>query len=121
MRQDGASYEEISKRGGGILHTMKKTRECSKEILFKESCKKIEQIHSYGIGSIEIKSGYALSYEKELEVSILIKKLKEKYSPKIQIKNTFLAAHSVPKEFSSSQEYLNSIVLPLMKELNKKK
>lgn len=116
-RLNGLSYEEIRKRGGGILLTMNKTKEASAEALFESACRRIERLHSYGIGTIEIKSGYGLSLAKEKELSLVIARLKKHFEPKIQIFNTYLAAHDVPQEFSSSQEYLNQVVLPLLEEL----
>lgn len=116
-RLNGVSYEEIAKRGGGILLTMKQTNEASSEKLFELACQRIERIRSYGIGTIEIKSGYGLNFDKEYELSLLIQRLKEKYRPHIQIFNTFLAAHDVPKSFNSSSEYLNNVVLKLLEKL----
>lgn len=116
-RLNGTSYEEIAKRGGGILFTMKKTNELSAEELFQDACKKIEQIHSYGIGSLEIKSGYGLNFDKEYEISLLIDKLKKHFHPRVQIFNTYLAAHDVPRDFASSGEYLDKVVLPLLEKL----
>ena len=116
-RLNGTSYEEIAKRGGGILFTMKKTNEASSDELFQSACERIERLNSYGIGTIEIKSGYGLNFEKEYEVSLLIDRLKKKYAQKIQIFNTYLAAHDVPKTFSSSTEYLNQVVIPLLEKL----
>lgn len=116
-RLNGVSYEEIAKRGGGILLTMKQTNEASIEDLFQSACERIERLYSYGIGTIEIKSGYGLNFERELEVSKIIDRLKKKYAPRIQIFNTYLAAHDVPKTFSSSQDYMNQVVLPLLDEL----
>lgn len=116
-RLNGISYEEIAKRGGGILFTMKQTNEASLEDLFNSACERIERLNSYGVGSIEIKSGYGLNFVRELAVSLLIDRLKKKYSPRIQIFNTYLAAHDVPKSFSSSTEYLEQVVLPLLEKL----
>jgi imidazolonepropionase len=116
-RLNGTSYEEIAKRGGGILYTMKKTNEASTESLFEEACKRIERLKSYGIGTIEIKSGYGLNLDKEREISLVIDRLKKKYSPKIQIFNTYLAAHDVPKTSPDSAHYMNAVVLPLLEEL----
>ncbi len=116
-RLNGVSYEEIAKRGGGILLTMRQTNEASIEDLFHDACQRIERIHSYGIGTIEIKSGYGLNFEKEYEISLLISRLKEKYQPRIQIFNTYLAAHDVPKSFKSSREYLNDVVIKLLDKL----
>lgn len=116
-RLNGVSYEEIAKRGGGILYTMKQTNEASQEELFQTACERIERLHSYGIGTIEIKSGYGLNFEKEFEVSLLIDRLKKKYAPRIQIFNTYLAAHDVPKSFQSSADYMAEVVIPLLEKL----
>lgn len=116
-RLNGTSYEAIAKRGGGILFTMKKTNEASMEELFNSASERIERLYSYGIGTIEIKSGYGLNFEKEYEVTLLIDRLKKKYAPKIQVFNTYLAAHDVPKTFSSSTQYLNEVVIPLLEKL----
>lgn len=121
MRLNGAGYEDIAKAGGGILSTMQKTRDESLDSLFESACERIDRIHSYGIGSLEIKSGYALEYEKEKEISLLIHRLKEKYRGKVQIFNTYLAAHAVPKNYPSSWDYLQETVIPLMKELGEEK
>lgn len=116
-RLNGTSYEEIAKRGGGILFTMKKTNEASLEELFNTACERIERLNSYGIGTIEIKSGYGLNFEREYEVSLLIDKLKKKFAHKVKIFNTYLAAHDVPKTFASSSAYLNEVVIPLLEKL----
>lgn len=116
-RLNGVSYEEIAKRGGGILYTMKQTNEAALEELFQTACERIERLHSYGIGTIEIKSGYGLNFEKEFEVTLLIDRLKKKYAPRIQIFNTYLAAHDVPKSFQSPAEYMAKVVIPLLEKL----
>lgn len=116
-RLSGVSYEEIARRGGGILYTMKQTNEASNEVLFQTACERIERLHSYGIGSIEIKSGYGLNFDKEYEISLIIDRLKKKYAPHIQIKNTYLAAHDVPKSFGSSRAYMEEVVIPLLNDL----
>ncbi len=116
-RLNGKSYEEIAKRGGGILLTMNQTNSASLEILFNEACSRIERIHSYGIGTIEIKSGYGLNFDKEFQISLLIDRLKKQFAPRIQILNTFLAAHDVPKSFGTSAQYLSQVVLPLLEKL----
>lgn len=115
-RLNGVSYEDIAKRGGGILYTMKKTNEASNDDLFIEACHRIDRLHSYGIGTIEIKSGYGLNLEKEREITLIIQRLKKKYAPAIQIFNTFLAAHDVPKTSPDSFHYMNAVVIPLLEE-----
>lgn len=118
MRLNGADYEEIAKAGGGILSTMTQTNKESLDELFNKAVERIERINSYGIGTIEIKSGYSLTYEREKEITRLIHKLKEHFRGKVQIHNTYLAAHAVPKEFTSSQNYLEKVVIPLLEELS---
>jgi imidazolonepropionase len=117
MRLNGADYQEIAKAGGGILSTSKGTNSLSEEELFNLTVERIERIASYGVGTIEIKSGYALNYEGEKLCSKVIARVKKHFSPRIQIFNTFLAAHAVPKSFKSSTHYLEEVVIPLMKEL----
>ncbi len=116
-RLNGIPYEEIAKRGGGILYTMKETQALSAEKLFTTACERIDRVHSYGVGTIEIKSGYGLSFEKEKELSLVIDRLKRHYAGSVQIKNTYLAAHDVPRTFSSSKDYMEQVVLPLLKDL----
>ncbi len=116
-RLNGASYEEIAKRGGGILYTMRMTNEAPLEDLFAVACERVERLHTYGIGTIEIKSGYGLNFEREFELTMLIDKLKKKYKNRVRIFNTYLAAHDVPKAFSDSTSYLHEVVIPLLEEL----
>ena len=117
MRLNGTDYGEIARKGGGILSTMKATRSAEPDDLFQSACKRIERLHSYGIGTIEIKSGYGLSYDKEYEASRLIEKLKAHFVDKVQILNTCLAAHAVAPEFTTSGAYLEAVVLPLIERL----
>ncbi|EQC51295.1 imidazolonepropionase [Bacteriovorax sp. DB6_IX] len=117
MRLNGADYQAIAKAGGGILSTSKGTNSLSEDELFNSTVEKIERIASYGVGTIEIKSGYALNYEGEKLCSKVIGRIKEHFAPRIQIFNTYLAAHAVPKSFKDSAEYLNQVVIPLMKDL----
>ncbi len=118
-RLNGADYQEIANSGGGILYTMNETNKSSFETLYKDAAQRIERLYSYGVGTIEIKSGYGLNYKKEKELSLIIAKLKDFFSPRVQIKNTYMAAHAVPAEFKKPIDYINQIVLPLLDELNK--
>ncbi len=118
LRLKGATYEEIASAGGGILHTADKTVHLSEEELFKLGVERIEKIHSYGIGTIEIKSGYGLTFEAEYRLSKVISKLKKNFAPKVQIIRTYMGAHAVPKSFSSSAVFISEVVLPLMEKLH---
>ena len=85
--------------------------------VFDASVEKIERFHQLGINTIEIKSGYALTYDKELELSQIIYDLKEHFRGRVKIFNTYLAAHAVPKEYKTSAAFMNEVVLPLLENL----
>lgn len=121
LRLNGGTYEDIARMGGGILSTMKGTAALNSSELFKLGVERIKRINSFGVGTIEIKSGYGLTFEKELELSLVIDRLKKHFKNKIQIKNTFMAAHAVPKNYSSSKEYMDHVVVPLLEKLAPKK
>ena len=121
MRLNGASYEEIALAGGGILNTMKGTHALSRNDLLKLALDRIKQIKSYGVGTIEIKSGYGLTFEKEYELSRIIHDLKTIVRPDVQIINTYMAAHAIPNNFPSSYEYMKEVVLPLLDKLSEEK
>jgi imidazolonepropionase len=114
MRLNGADYQTIANNGGGILNTMQATLMASEDELFALAKSRIETIQLYGIGSLEIKSGYALTYDGELKLTRVINRLKQHFAPKIQIHNTFMAAHAVPVTFKSSSEYMDQVVFKLL-------
>jgi imidazolonepropionase len=105
----GLSYEEIAKRGGGILNSVKLLQNTSEDALYEQSKKRIDEVISFGTGAIEIKSGYGLTPKDELKMLRVIKRLKET-SP-ITIKSTFLGAHAVPAEYKNNQdEYVDMVI-----------
>lgn len=105
----GKSYAEIAANGGGILNSAKKMQDASEDFLFNESWKRLNEVSKLGTGSIEIKSGYGLTVEAELKMLRVIKKLKEKSN--LNIKSTFLGAHTFPVEFKENhQAYLDLII-----------
>jgi imidazolonepropionase len=108
-RINGLSYEEIAKRGGGILNSAKKLNETTEEELYNQSKNRLEEVMKLGTGAIEIKSGYGLSVEGELKMLRVIQKLKANYP--IEIKTTFLGAHAFPTEFKENhQGYIDLII-----------
>jgi len=105
----GLSYEEIAKRGGGILNSAKKLHDATENELIEQALKRLEEIIRYGTGAVEIKSGYGLNTEDELKMLRVIKRLK-KLSP-LTIKATFLGAHAVPAEYKGRQKnYVDLII-----------
>lgn len=117
MRLNGADYQDIANAGGGILSTMSKTINTTNSDLFRDACERIERIYSYGIRAIEIKSGYALTYKKEKELTQIISDLKKHFKGKMIIHNTYMAAHAVPKGMTSTR-YLDDVVIKLLEEIS---
>jgi imidazolonepropionase len=117
QRMQGVSYQKIAEQGGGILSTVKATEKASDQELWDLAQERIERMYSLGVGTIEIKSGYGLSFAQETRLSRLIGRLKHHYAPWIQIHNTFLAAHAIPTN-QTAPSYMNTVVLPLLNELH---
>jgi imidazolonepropionase len=119
-RINGLTYEEIAARGGGIINSAKRLQSATEEELYQAAWTRLEEIKSYGTGAVEIKSGYGLSFEAELKILRVIKRLKT--NSDLTIKATFLGAHAVPTEFKGNKDgYLDMLineVLPIIKEEN---
>ncbi len=98
----GMSYEEIARRGGGILNSAKTLQSVSEEQLFVESLDRCKEILSKGTTTVEIKSGYGLSLEGELKLLRVANRLKQ-YTPQT-IKTTFLGAHALPTAYKNNRE-----------------
>jgi imidazolonepropionase len=106
---NGLSYEEIAKRGGGILNSSQRLHDTSEDELVEQALLRLNEIISYGTGAVEIKSGYGLNTEDELKMLRVIRKL-QAVSP-LTIKATFLGAHAVPEEYKGRQdEYVDLII-----------
>jgi len=105
----GLSYEEIAKRGGGILNSAKRLHEASEEELTEMALVRLNEIMMLGSGAVEIKSGYGLTVENELKMLRVIRKLKD-LTP-ITIVPTLLGAHAVPAEYRGRQgEYVDMVI-----------
>ena len=114
LRNQGVSYQEIAKQGGGILSTMRETRQTSSPQLLKLAQARVNRFVAQGVTSLEAKSGYALNAKDEVRVLSLHKKLK---GPRII--STFLGAHARPPEFADTKEYLHfleSLLPPIWKK-----
>jgi imidazolonepropionase len=105
----GLSYEEIARRGGGILNSARRLHETSEEELFAQSIGRIKEIIVSGTGAVEIKSGYGLNLEDELKMLRVIKRIKD--SCPIEVKATFLGAHAVPPEYLKNREKYVDLVI----------
>ena len=105
----GLSYEEIAKRGGGILNSAKATAAASEDELYDMAQRRLDEVMRLGTGAIEIKSGYGLTTESELKLLRVIRRLKE--SSPLTIKSNFLGAHGIPMEYRGHQEDYVDLVI----------
>jgi imidazolonepropionase len=105
----GLSYEEIAKRGGGILNSAKILHETSEEELYRQSVVRINEIISLGTGAVEIKSGYGLNTADELKMLRVIKRIKDE-NP-LEVKATFLGAHTIPAEYIHDRDKYVDLVI----------
>ncbi len=105
----GLSYEEIARKGGGILNSAKLLHETTEEELYEQALERIFEVIKTGTGAIEIKSGYGLNTEDEIKMLRVVKRLKE--TAPMTIKSTFLGAHAIPLKFKSRKnEYVDLVV-----------
>jgi len=105
----GLSYEEIAKKGGGILNSSKLLNKASEESLYQQALERVNEIISQGTGAVEIKSGYGLNTKAEIKMLRVIKRLKE--TTPLIIKSTFLGAHAVPDEYKGKQaQYVDLVI-----------
>ena len=120
MRLKGATYEEIAKAGGGITSTMKAVRNSSFEELVKLIKPRIDHFISQGVTTLEIKSGYGLSFYDEIKLLQVINHFRVHSS--INIVPTFLGAHTYPPEYKNDHEqYLKLIIDELLPYIIKNK
>ena len=105
----GLSYEQIAKRGGGILNSAKLLHETSEEELYDSAMERVCEIVRMGTGAVEIKSGYGLNTEDELKMLRVIRKIKNT-SP-ICVRSNFLGAHSVPLKYRNDVSKYVDIVI----------
>ena len=105
----GLSYEEIAKRGGGILNSARKTHEKTEKQLYQAAQERIDEIIAYGTGAVEIKSGYGLNTEDELKMLRVIRRLKE--TAPVTIVSTFLGAHAIPMAYKTDPSAYVDLVI----------
>lgn len=105
---NGLSYEEIARRGGGILNSADRLHEASEDDLYEQAMDRIREIIAMGTGCVEIKSGYGLSTEDELKMLRVIRRIRE--SSPIAVRATFLGAHAVARSYIGRQsEYVDLV------------
>lgn len=99
---NGLSYEEIARRGGGILNSADRLHAASEEELYRTAMERIAEIAAMGTGCVEIKSGYGLSTEDELKMLRVIRRIRE--TAPLEVRATFLGAHAVARAYRGRQE-----------------
>ena len=114
----GMSYEEIAKRGGGILNSADLLHTLTEENLYEQAVKRAREMMLKGTGCIEIKSGYGLNTADELKMLRVIKRMKETLP--VKIVSTFLGAHAVGRQYSQP-EYVNLIIDEMIPEVGRQK
>ncbi|MCT7655069.1 imidazolonepropionase [Oceanimonas sp. NS1] len=110
-RLEGKSYEEIARAGGGILSTVRATREASEEELYLAALPRLEALMSDGVTTVEIKSGYGLTVEDELKMLRVARRLGRERP--VRVITTLLGAHALPPEYKDDADgYMRSGVQP---------
>lgn len=119
QRLTGVSYEEIARRGGGIVSTVKATRDAGEDQLVESARPRLAALSAEGVTTIEIKSGYGLDRDTEVKMLRAARRLGE--SDAVDVVTTFLGAHALPPEYSGrADDYIDFVctnVMPRVAEL----
>lgn len=119
MKLAGASYLDILNAGGGIIDTVRRTREASFEELYEKSEAFLDEMLSLGVTTCEAKSGYGLDMENEIKMLEVIKALDEKHV--MDIVPTFMGAHAVPPEYKGkADEYIDMLCSDVIPEVRRR-
>lgn len=118
-RLRGDSYMDIMQRGGGILQTVQSTREATKEQLIDSGARRLDSMLSFGVTTVEGKSGYGLDLSTEIKQLEVMGEL-DKLHP-VDVVRTFLGAHAVPEEYRSREDqYIDYLIDKVMPEVMNK-
>jgi imidazolonepropionase len=118
QRLAGVSYQDIARRGGGIMSTVKETRIASDEQLLAESLPRLIALVNEGVTTIEIKSGYGLSLEHERKQLQVARELANAHVRGVNVTTTLLAAHALPPEFAGrADDYVDEICRNILPRL----
>lgn len=106
----GVPYLDILAQGGGIMYTLKKTKEMSEDDLYKQALKSVNELMSYGVTTVEAKTGYGIDdFDTEMKQLNVADRI-DKNHP-VDIVHTFMAAHAVPKKYKDNPEEFIDIVI----------
>ncbi len=115
MKIKGKTYMEILESGGGILSTVKSTRQASLKRLKEETRKRMDRMMEYGTTTAEAKSGYGLDKENEIKSLEVIKELNEEHP--MDLVPTYMGAHSLPPEFDDHSRYIDHCIEEVIPEI----
>ena len=108
QRLGGASYEEIARSGGGIVSSVRATRDASEDALFAQSLPRARALRQDGVTTLEIKSGYGLDFDNERKMLRVARRIGVELE--ITVRNTFLGAHALPPEFAGrADNYIDAV------------
>jgi len=100
-RLEGATYEEIARAGGGIVSSVKATREASEDDLYASACKRLEGLKATGVTTVEIKSGYGLDHDSELKMLRVARRIGRDAG--VRVRTSYLGLHAVPPEHKADR------------------
>lgn len=110
MRLEGASYEEVARAGGGILSSVRATRQADESALLETALRRVDHLIAEGVTTIEIKSGYGLDVETETKMLRVARRIGE--SRPVHVVTTWLAAHALPPEYKDDRAgYIRDVVI----------
>jgi imidazolonepropionase len=116
LRLQGVSYEQIARAGGGIVSSVRATREASHEQLMQQSLPRLDALLAEGVTTIEIKSGYGLDLDTERKMLQTARHLTQER--KVTVSTTFLGAHALPPESTRGKDdYIDNTVVPMLRIL----
>jgi imidazolonepropionase len=116
----GLSYEEVARRGGGILNSADLLHQTSEDTLFAQAMERVEEIKAKGTGCVEIKSGYGLNTADELKMLRVVRRISE--TAPLKVVSTFLGAHAVARAYQGRQaEYVDMLINEMLPEVGKEK
>ncbi len=114
MRLNGAGYQEIARAGGGIVATVSATRAASHEDLVTSALRRLDTLIGEGVGLVEIKSGYGLDLETELQMLRVARELETRRD--VRVRTSYLGAHAVPADYAGQADaYLDKVCLPALR------
>ncbi|EMQ4313551.1 imidazolonepropionase [Yersinia enterocolitica] len=120
QRLNGVSYAEIAANGGGIVSTVRATRNTSEQQLLEQALFRLKLLLAEGVTCIEIKSGYGLSLESEIKMLRVARQLGELLP--VTVKTTCLAAHALPPEFAGrADDYIDFVCDTIIPQVAKEK